>query len=58
MKALASPTAKFNDWALAPRDEVLPSWHRRGRAEEMGADEGELIVVFGTEAAWRLDVDK
>lgn len=40
IKALNSPTAKQNNWTLAPRSEVLPAWERRGRPEEMGGDRG------------------
>lgn len=41
MKALSSPTAKQYGWTLAPRSEVLQTWERRGRPEEMENDEGK-----------------
>lgn len=47
MKALAAPTAKTHGWSLAPRSEVLPSWERRGRAEEMEGDAGECKMDAG-----------
>ena len=34
-KALEAGGAKQNGFRLAPRSEVLPSWHRRGIPEEM-----------------------
>jgi putative methyltransferase len=40
MKALASKEAKAKGWTLAPRSQVLPKWHRRGRPSEMGDKEG------------------
>lgn len=49
MKALASPTAKSHGWALAPREEVLPAWHRRGRPEETNGEQGELKAEASTE---------
>ncbi|WRT68385.1 uncharacterized protein IL334_005361 [Kwoniella shivajii] len=38
MSALQSKIAKERGWKLAPRDQVIPSWERRGREEEMGGD--------------------
>ena len=38
MKALESN----RQWKLAPRTEVLASWERRGRPEEMGGDKSEI----------------
>ncbi|KAI9637535.1 putative nucleus protein [Dioszegia hungarica] len=35
LAALQSKEGKEKGWTLAPRDEVLPSWERRGRAEHL-----------------------
>ncbi|WVW85638.1 hypothetical protein I302_107676 [Kwoniella bestiolae CBS 10118] len=39
LSALQSKIAKENGWKLAPREQVIPTWDRRGRKEEMGGDE-------------------
>ncbi|WWC71579.1 uncharacterized protein I206_105537 [Kwoniella pini CBS 10737] len=37
--ALQSKIAKDKGWKLAPREQVIPTWERRGRPEELGGDE-------------------
>ncbi|WVF72809.1 hypothetical protein IAT40_007627 [Kwoniella sp. CBS 6097] len=39
LSALKSGIAKQRGWALAPRENVIPTWQRRGRPEEMAGDE-------------------
>ncbi|GAA5884032.1 hypothetical protein JCM6882_002108 [Rhodosporidiobolus microsporus] len=39
MRVLAKKEFQEAGWRLAPRDEVLPTWERRGRAEACGGDE-------------------
>ncbi|WWC63282.1 uncharacterized protein I303_105882 [Kwoniella dejecticola CBS 10117] len=39
LAALQSKIAKDKGWKLAPREQVIPSWERRGRPEEIGGDE-------------------
>lgn len=43
--ALQSDEAKSNHFKLAPRNDVLPTWNRRGQAEEMKGtgDAGSLV---------------
>ncbi|WWC90722.1 uncharacterized protein L201_005659 [Kwoniella dendrophila CBS 6074] len=39
LSALQSKIAKDKGWKLAPRNQVIPTWERRGRKEELGDDE-------------------
>ncbi|BGP20629.1 hypothetical protein JCM10213_007165 [Rhodosporidiobolus nylandii] len=39
MRVLAKKEFQEAGWRLAPREEVLPGWERRGRAEACGGDE-------------------
>ncbi|KAF7327438.1 SAM-MT-RSMB-NOP domain-containing protein [Mycena kentingensis (nom. inval.)] len=43
--ALASEEAQAGPFCLAPRAEVLATWHRRGLAEEMESEEDAASVV-------------
>ncbi|GAA6020708.1 hypothetical protein JCM10207_001993 [Rhodosporidiobolus poonsookiae] len=40
MRVLAKKEFQEKGWRLAPRDEVLPTWERRGRVEACGGDAG------------------
>ncbi|BGP43856.1 hypothetical protein JCM10450v2_008055 [Rhodotorula kratochvilovae] len=39
MRILAKKEFREMGWRLAPRDEVMPTWERRGRVEACGGDE-------------------
>lgn len=39
MRVLNKPEFKERGWRLAPREEVIPGWERRGRVEECGGDQ-------------------
>ncbi|GAA5997571.1 rRNA (cytosine-C5-)-methyltransferase RCM1 [Rhodotorula paludigena] len=39
MRVLAKKEFRDAGWRLAPRDEVMPTWERRGRVEACGGDE-------------------
>ncbi|KAJ7220068.1 S-adenosyl-L-methionine-dependent methyltransferase [Mycena pura] len=43
--ALLSDEAKAGPFHLAPRKDVLPTWHRRGMPEEMDASDDALSVI-------------
>ncbi|KAJ7284670.1 S-adenosyl-L-methionine-dependent methyltransferase [Mycena rebaudengoi] len=43
--ALVSEEALAGPFNLAPREEVLPNWHRRGLSEEMAAAEDAASVI-------------
>lgn len=44
-RALKTDEAKMNGFRLAPRSQMLPSWHRRGIPKEMAtADHAECLI--------------
>ncbi|KAK4701027.1 25S rRNA (cytosine2278-C5)-methyltransferase, partial [Phenoliferia sp. Uapishka_3] len=43
-RVLAKKEFQEKGWALAPRDEVMPSWERRGVPEECGGDKSASSV--------------
>lgn len=43
---LAKKEFQDKGWALAPRDEVMPSWERRGVPEECGGDKSASPCPF------------
>lgn len=45
MRVLGKKEFREMGWRLAPRDEVLPTWERRGRVEACGGDKGESTYM-------------
>lgn len=45
MRILGKKELREMGWRLESRDQVLPSWERRGRVEACGGDESEFTSL-------------
>ena len=45
-QVLAKKEFQDKGWSLAPRDQVVPTWERRGIVEECNGDEGPFVPLL------------
>ena len=58
MRVLAKKEFRDMGWRLAPRDEVMPTWERRGRVAACGGDESASRLSLSLSLSLLLFVER